>query len=185
MKEYRFYGWETADIKDANGLTPRDHYDILSNIWCADTCAPRMRDKWSVHNPTLGQCSITAFLMHAQGADNLAYFKKCRAYETALELMAEGKFRHFGISFHDRADELGNYANKFATINERFVLLYILDYLSDQLGHNHILLQSQLNKKIKSLIDMLFQIIINGLQSAQSLHSVIDSFLIYLHLQDY
>lgn len=63
MKEYRFYGWETADIKDASGLTPRDYYDILSGIWCADTCAPRMRDGWSVHNPTLGQCSITAFLM--------------------------------------------------------------------------------------------------------------------------
>lgn len=63
MKEYKFYGWETADIKDANGLTPRDYYDILSGIWCADTCAPRMRDEWSINNPTLGQCSITAFLM--------------------------------------------------------------------------------------------------------------------------
>ncbi len=63
MKEYRFYGWEKADIKDKNGLTPRDYYDILSGIWCADTCAPRMREEWSTDNPTLGQCSITAFLM--------------------------------------------------------------------------------------------------------------------------
>ena len=63
MKSYQFYGWESADIKDVNGLTPRDYYDILSDIWCADTCAPRMRDRWSVLNPTLGQCSITAFLM--------------------------------------------------------------------------------------------------------------------------
>lgn len=63
MKRYRFYGWETADIKDADSLTPRDYYDLLSKIWCADTCAPRMRDKWSPQNPTLGQCSITAFLM--------------------------------------------------------------------------------------------------------------------------
>lgn len=63
MKRYRFYGWETADIKDADGMTPRDYYDLLSKIWCADTCAPRMRDKWSPQNLTLGQCSITAFLM--------------------------------------------------------------------------------------------------------------------------
>lgn len=63
MKEYKFYGWETADIKDENGLTPRDYYDILSGIWCADTCAPRLRKKWSENNKTLGQCSITAFLM--------------------------------------------------------------------------------------------------------------------------
>ena len=60
---YRFYGWETADIEDERGLTPRDYSDLLSGIWCADTCAPRMRDGWTPENRTLGQCSITAFLM--------------------------------------------------------------------------------------------------------------------------
>lgn len=39
-----------------------DLYDRLSDIWCADTCAPRMRDKWTPENKTYGQCSITAFL---------------------------------------------------------------------------------------------------------------------------
>ena len=63
MKKYRFYGWEIAEIKDEYGLTPRDYYDLLEKIWCADTCAPRMRDDWNPHNKTLGQCSITAFLM--------------------------------------------------------------------------------------------------------------------------
>ena len=63
MRTYHFYGWETAEIKDENGLTPRDYYDLLSGIWSADTCAPRMRDEWSPENKTRGQCSITAFLM--------------------------------------------------------------------------------------------------------------------------
>ena len=63
METYRFYGWETADVKDASGRTPRDYYDILKDLWCADTCAPRMREDWSEENPTLGQCSITAFLV--------------------------------------------------------------------------------------------------------------------------
>lgn len=63
MKTYHFYGHETATIKNENGLTPRDCYDILSGIWCADTCAPRMRSDWSPDNKTLGQCSITAFLI--------------------------------------------------------------------------------------------------------------------------
>ena len=62
-KEYKFYGRENADIKDEHGLTPRDCYDLLAEIWCAETCAPRMRDRWSSENKTLGQCSITAFLM--------------------------------------------------------------------------------------------------------------------------
>lgn len=63
MSGYAFYGWENAVMKDKNGLSPRDYYDILSDIWCAKTCAPRMRDRWSPENKTMGQCSVTAFLI--------------------------------------------------------------------------------------------------------------------------
>ena len=63
MGKYRFYGWKTADIREKHGLTPRDCYDLLSEIWCADTCAPRMRERWTPENKTLGQCSVTAFLL--------------------------------------------------------------------------------------------------------------------------
>lgn len=63
MKEYKFYGHETADVKGAYGLTPKDLYDLLSEIWCAETCAPRLRSKWSAENKTCGQCSITSFLV--------------------------------------------------------------------------------------------------------------------------
>ena len=60
---YEFYGWQNATIKDELGFTPLDYYDLLSQIWSADTCAPRMRQSWSPENKTLGQCSITAFLL--------------------------------------------------------------------------------------------------------------------------
>ena len=67
MKKYQFYGWEQADVPAASKTyekikNPKELYDILSEIWCADTCAPRMRERWSKENQTLGQCSITAFL---------------------------------------------------------------------------------------------------------------------------
>ena len=62
MKAYRFYG-NGVGVRDAAGRTPSDYYDLLKTLWCADTCAPRMRDRWSEENPMLGQCSITAFLM--------------------------------------------------------------------------------------------------------------------------
>ncbi|MCI9079707.1 MAG: hypothetical protein HFH68_12450 [Lachnospiraceae bacterium] len=67
MKQYKFYGWQQADIPAVNEeykqiKNPRHLYDLLSEIWCADTCAPRMRDNWTKENMTLGQCSITAFL---------------------------------------------------------------------------------------------------------------------------
>ncbi|MBR1853581.1 MAG: hypothetical protein IJ794_10665 [Lachnospiraceae bacterium] len=66
-KAYKFYGWEQATVpaiteKYPGIHTPQDLYDALSEIWCADTCAPRMRADWSAENKTLGQCSITAFL---------------------------------------------------------------------------------------------------------------------------
>ena len=63
MKRYRFYGWQSADVRDASGRTPREYYDLLARCWCEETCAPRMRGEWRAENPTLGQCSITAFLM--------------------------------------------------------------------------------------------------------------------------
>ena len=66
-KEYAFWGWENANVlavsNDYPGIrTPWDLYDALSEIWCSETCAPRMRDGWTKENKTLGQCSITAFL---------------------------------------------------------------------------------------------------------------------------
>jgi len=65
-KSYSFFGWQTANARPAANLTaihdPVDLYDVLSKVWCAETCAPRMRDQWSPENRTLGQCSITAFL---------------------------------------------------------------------------------------------------------------------------
>ncbi|MBR4599053.1 MAG: hypothetical protein IKO39_03280 [Treponema sp.] len=68
MKTHNFYGWQTADCKPIDSTykkieNPQVLYDILSQIWCANTCAPRMRENWTRENPTLGQCSITAFLV--------------------------------------------------------------------------------------------------------------------------
>lgn len=67
MKEYKFFGWEQADAPAVSDeykqiKNPRHLYDLLSEIWCAGTCAPRLRDSWTKENMTLGQCSVTAFL---------------------------------------------------------------------------------------------------------------------------
>ena len=53
--KYRFWGWEHADAKaitaEYKGIeTPVDLYDALSHVWCADTCAPRMRQNWAKEN---------------------------------------------------------------------------------------------------------------------------------------
>ena len=64
---YRYYGNEfEGELPSKEPFTairsPRQLYDLLLQLWCAQTCAPRLREHWSEENPTLGQCSITAFL---------------------------------------------------------------------------------------------------------------------------
>ncbi len=57
----------------------------------------------------LSLCGVDYFdfyLMHAQDHSNYEKFKKCRAYETAYGFKNEGLIKHFGISFHDKADVL-------------------------------------------------------------------------------
>lgn len=66
--KYNFYMSDEASISPLPGTNPKignlyDMYDILSLLWSKETCTPRMRDNWSINNKTLGQCSITAFLI--------------------------------------------------------------------------------------------------------------------------
>ncbi|MCR4855419.1 MAG: nucleoside triphosphate pyrophosphohydrolase family protein [Erysipelotrichaceae bacterium] len=68
MHRYRFYGWEKADFEVDCPEYPGirnvfELYDALKECWSYETCAPRMADDWSKGNPSLGQCSITSFLV--------------------------------------------------------------------------------------------------------------------------
>ena len=57
----------------------------------------------------LKDCGVDYFdfyLMHAQDRNNYQKYKKCKAYETCYALKEEGLIRHFGISFHDKAEVL-------------------------------------------------------------------------------
>jgi len=66
--KYDYHGSEDTGLRIDNPLYPKIHspqemYETLSEIWCEYTCAPRMREDWSKENKTLGQCSVTAFLV--------------------------------------------------------------------------------------------------------------------------
>ena len=66
--KYKFYGSNTPSIKPVNPdftkvKDQRHLYDLLSDIWCEYSCAPRYRKDWSKENKTLGQCSISSFLI--------------------------------------------------------------------------------------------------------------------------
>ena len=71
MADYSFYGTKLEGIKPKSSCesiysiidNPVDLYMYLSGIWSSNTCAPRLREQWSVDNKTKGQCSITSFLV--------------------------------------------------------------------------------------------------------------------------
>ena len=112
-KKYGFYGWETADVKDKNGLTPRDYYDLLSGAWSAETCAPRMRDEWTRQNKTLGQCSVTAFLIQDQFGG--------KVYGVKLD---DGNFHCFnevdGVVFDLTSEQFGSEKLDYTDCPEQF-----------------------------------------------------------------
>lgn len=79
----------------------------------------------------LKACGVDYFdfyLMHAQSNDIFAKFKKCEAYETALELKEEGKIRHFGISFHDKASVLEQILMEYPQIEVVQIQFNYVDY---------------------------------------------------------
>ncbi|MBR1875655.1 MAG: hypothetical protein IJ805_00945 [Lachnospiraceae bacterium] len=65
--EIGYYGSGQKDIKPVNDIypgigDPDELFETLLKLWCSDTCASWLRDKWSDKNPALGQCSISSFI---------------------------------------------------------------------------------------------------------------------------
>ena len=84
-----------------------------------------------VFESQLEACGVDYFdfyLMHSQGSTNYQHFKDCRAYETAFELKAEGKVRHVGLSFHDKADVLEDILKQYPQVEFVQIQLNYLDY---------------------------------------------------------
>lgn len=79
----------------------------------------------------LEACGVEYFdyyLMHAQSAEIFKYFKERHAYETAFALEEEGKIKHVGISFHDRAEVLDAILTEYPQIEVVQIQFNYLDY---------------------------------------------------------
>ena len=68
------------------------------------------------------------YLMHAQGKETFAYFKKFHAYEHALRYLEAGKIKHFGISFHDTAEVLEQILTEYPQIEVVQIQFNYVDY---------------------------------------------------------
>ena len=108
---------------------PRDRYvltdKLTSNYFQSEA------DIRPFFQSQLEACGVDYFdfyLMHAQGASNYPHYKKCQAYETAFALKAEGKIRHVGISFHDRAEVLEQILTDYPDIEVVQLQFNYVDY---------------------------------------------------------
>ena len=68
------------------------------------------------------------YLMHAQDKNIFEKYKQCRAYETALEFLAEGRIKHLGISFHDKAAVLEHILTEYPQIEVVQIQLNYVDF---------------------------------------------------------
>lgn len=81
----------------------------------------------------LALCGVEYFdfyLMHAQNRRNFKKFKRCRAYEEAFALKEEGKVRHVGLSFHDKAEILDRILTEYPQIEAVQIQFNYADYAS-------------------------------------------------------
>lgn len=68
------------------------------------------------------------YLMHAQSKSIFEKYKKCHAYEHALEFKKEGKIKHMGISFHDTADVLDEILTEYPQVKVVQIQLNYVDF---------------------------------------------------------
>ena len=79
----------------------------------------------------LRACGVEYFdyyLMHSQNAAEFEKFKRCQAYETALQFKEEGLIKHFGISFHDKADVLDQILQEYPQIEVVQIQFNYMDF---------------------------------------------------------
>lgn len=120
---------ETAIRECLTARYPRDRYILTDKL--TSSYFKKEEDIRPLFEKQLAACGVDYFdfyLMHSQTAENFEYFKKRRAYETALQLKEEGKFRHFGISFHDRAEVLEQILTEYPQIEVVQIQFNYLDY---------------------------------------------------------
>ena len=120
---------ETALKTALTSRYPRDRYILTDKL--TDCFFKTQADIRPFFESQLEACGVDYFdfyLMHAQNETSFAHFKACRAYETAFQLKAEGKVRHVGISFHDRAEVLEQILTEYPQVEAVQIQFNYVDY---------------------------------------------------------
>ena len=83
---------------------PRDRYILADKL--TENFFQKEADIYPVFADQLEKTGVEYFdyyLMHALTIEHYKKFMRCNAFEAAMKLKKEGKIKHIGISFHDKA----------------------------------------------------------------------------------
>ena len=108
---------------------PRDKY-ILTNKLSA-LFFQKEEDIRPLFQQQLEACGVEYFdfyLMHALSAARMEQYENARAFEVALELKQEGKIRHLGMSFHDKAEVLDQILTRHPEVEVVQIQFNYVDY---------------------------------------------------------
>ena len=108
---------------------PRDRF-ILTNKLSGNYFETR-EDIRPLFQQQLDACQVDYFdfyLMHALNEKSFARYKEVGAFDTALELKAEGKIKHLGMSFHDKAAVLDQILTEIPEIEVVQIQFNYADY---------------------------------------------------------
>ena len=98
---------EIALKKCLTSRYPRNQYILTNKL--STHHFNKQEEIFPLFESQLEACGVDYFdfyLMYAQSDEIYAKYKKLHAYDEARKLKEEGKIKHFGISFHDKADVL-------------------------------------------------------------------------------
>ena len=108
---------------------PRERFLLTDKL--TDPYFKRQEDIRTFFEKQLRWCGVEYFdfyLMHAQDKNNYEKYKRCKAYETAYRFKLEGLTRHFGISFHDKAEVLERILTEHPEIEVVQIQFNYVDY---------------------------------------------------------
>ena len=120
---------ETAVNHCVTSRYPREDYILTDKL--SSPYFNRQEDIRPFFESQLAVCGVDYFdfyLMHAQDRTQFRKYKECHAYETAMELLKEGKIRHLGISFHDKASVLEEILSEYPQVEVVQLQFNYLDF---------------------------------------------------------
>ena len=120
---------ETAIKACLTSRYPREEYVLTDKL--SNNYFNKEEDIRPFFESQLQACGVEYFdfyLMHAQDRNNFEKYKRCRAYETAFALKAEGKVRRVGISFHDKAEVLERILSTYPEVDAVQIQFNYVDY---------------------------------------------------------